>query len=631
MAEKIYALDLNNEEWIAWLAKELKEPKFRADQVCEWLWQKKTFDTEEMTNLSLALREQLAQRIIFALPKLVKKQRSETDGTRKYLWQMRDGNTVESVLMRQNDRMTACVSTQVGCPLQCTFCATGLSGYVRNLSAGEIAAQFLAMEKDVDREINNIVYMGMGEPFLNTEAVLKSVRMLNSPKQRNLGIRHMTISTSGIIPGILALAESGLGVKLAVSLNAADDDLRSSLMPVNHTFPVLELRKAMQEYQKITGNRITIEYALFGGINDGIEEARELVRFLKGIHVFINLIPYNAVDDRYVKPLAEDILTFRNILTTAGFEAEFRQSQGADIDAACGQLRRKTMAGTAVDLEPNIHSVTRTNMSTRDEAKKSTKRTADRIAKRDDTKNTLRSLRTVSTGASADFVPARGTKRRKTNKPETDRYRSGKLKEARPIYRGQGEDTVEQREDRTDSGRTTYNPKDRSSTSRGERPSTYGKTEKPRRFSSEAREKRSSKTYDKRTKVTGQGSGSERRTEKSYGSRDGKPSTYGKTEKPRRFSSEIREERSSKTYGNRTKTAEQGAKSEGRTERSYGSRDGKPSTYGKTEKPRRFSNKSERERGPKDRTDSRTPKTGARKYNSDVKSKKNSKENTKKS
>jgi len=351
MAVKIYALDFDNEEWADWLAKELDQPKFRADQICQWLWQKRTFDAEEMTNLSKTLRDSLSEMVDFDSPMLIREQRSKMDGTRKYLWRLRDGNSVESVLLKQDDRLTACISTQVGCPLQCTFCATGLSGYVRNLTSGEIAGQFLAMEKNLGREINNLVYMGMGEPFLNTEEVLKSVRMLNNPKMRNLGIRHITISTSGIIPGIESLADSGLGVRLAISLHAADDELRSALMPVNQTYPVAELRAAMQEYQKITGNRITVEYALFGGVNDSVDRARELVRYLKGIHVFINLIPFNAVDGRYEKPRSEDVMRFRMVLETAGFETEIRHEQGADIDAACGQLKRKNTSGEPCDLE----------------------------------------------------------------------------------------------------------------------------------------------------------------------------------------------------------------------------------------------------------------------------------------
>ena len=444
MNEKIYALDMSNEEWAAWLTKELNQPKFRADQICGWIWQKRVFDVEEMTNLSVPLREQLEERVDFGAPVLMQEQRSGIDGTRKYLWQLRDGHTVESVLLRQNDRLTACISTQVGCPLQCTFCATGLSGYVRNLSAGEIAGQFLAMEKSLDREINNVVYMGMGEPFLNTESVLKSVRMLNSPKMRNLGIRHITISTSGIIPGIAALAESGLGVRLAVSLHAADDELRSILMPVNQTFPAAELRKAMQEYQAATGDRITIEYALFGGVNDGVVHARDLVRYLKGIHVFVNLIPFNAVDGRYEKPKTEDILRFRTILTTAGFESEIRSEQGADIDAACGQLRRKTMAGDPCALEPKPHSVTNSDMRydggrpRPQRAEQSGNPAQKREYKKRDT-GFSSEKREVTKRPSGGFVDERGARHRKTELPEKERYRSGKMKEARPSYRGQGE------------------------------------------------------------------------------------------------------------------------------------------------------------------------------------------------
>ena len=210
MADKIYALDLDKGEWSQLLDKEFDQPRFRADQICQWIWQKRVFDAAEMTNLSKPLRDALEEKIGFGGPLLIKEQRSQTDGTRKYLWQLSDGQSVESVLMKQGERLTACISTQVGCPLGCTFCATGLSGYVRNLSAGEMAGQFLAMEKAIERDIGNVVYMGMGEPFLNTEAVLKSVRMLNDPGMRNLGIRHIAISTSGIVPGIHELAASGL-------------------------------------------------------------------------------------------------------------------------------------------------------------------------------------------------------------------------------------------------------------------------------------------------------------------------------------------------------------------------------------------------------------------------------------
>jgi len=446
MADKIYALDLDKGEWSQLFDKEFGQPRFRADQICQWIWQKRVFDAEEMTNLSKSLRDALVEKVDFALPLLIKEQRSERDGTRKYLWQLRDGQSVESVLMRQGERLTACISTQVGCPLGCTFCATGLSGYVRNLSAGEIAGQFLAMEKAVGRDIGNLVYMGMGEPFLNTEAVLKSVRMLNDPGMRNLGIRHIAISTSGIVPGILELAGSGLGVRLAVSLHAAEDELRSTLMPVNETFPLDDLRKAMQDYQRITGNRITIEYALFGEVNDSVEHARLLVRYLKGIHVFVNLIPCNSVDGRYQRPAAENILKFRSVLETAGFETEIREELGSDIDAACGQLRRKTKGGEPSILEPAPRTAPG-DKGTKKPSRPPKKETAapkragapSPSVKVADDAGPKRER--VGTKPSGGFVDERGSgrlafdKKRKTDLPPKERYRSGKMKEERPVYR----------------------------------------------------------------------------------------------------------------------------------------------------------------------------------------------------
>lgn len=410
MTEKIYAFDMSNDEWVLWFKDELGQPRFRADQICLWIWQNKVFDAAYMTNFSEELRSELGNRVDFDAPELLKEQHSKIDGTRKYLWKFKDGSTVESVLLNQHDRLTACVSTQVGCPLMCSFCATGLSGYKRNLSAGEIAVQFLAMEKAAGKDISNIVYMGMGEPFLNTEEVLKSIKMLNSPKQRNLGIRHITVSTSGVAPGIIELAESGLGVRLAVSLHTADDELRSELMPINQTYPLSELRSAMTEYQKKTNDRITIEYALFGEVNDTVEAARELVRYLKGIHVYINLIPFNAVDSPFKKPKTEDVLRFRSILTTAGFEADIREERGADIDAACGQLSRKNADGAPAAFKPD----------TVKKEVKQVKYTAHSTAKR----------------ASGGFVEERHSRYRKTDKPQQERYRSGKMKEERPVYRG---------------------------------------------------------------------------------------------------------------------------------------------------------------------------------------------------
>ncbi len=437
---KLYALDMNKTEWTELLEK-LGQPKFRADQLLQWMWEKHVFDVEEMTNLSKALREQLPEEVDFGAPLLVREQRSK-DGTRKFLWQLRDGSTVESVLLKSGARLTACISTQVGCPLGCTFCATGLSGFVRNLSSGEIAGQFLAMEAQLGREISNIVYMGMGEPMLNKDEVFKSVRMLNDEKLRNIGIRRITISTSGIIPGIQALADEGLGTRLAVSLHAVDDELRSRLMPVNERFPLAELREAIKDYQEKTGDRVSIEYTLFGGVNDSVEHARALVRFLKGIHVFINLIPFNAVDERYDMPEAKDILKFKKVLDTAGFENELRREQGADIDAACGQLRRKDAEGTAVALEPRPHSVTKKDG-------RRPKQTADgtppvtgrnrRVSQGAGTNETLKSAAGSGGRKAAKDSDGKQEKRvpRKKLLPEKERYRSGKLKEERPSYKKQ--------------------------------------------------------------------------------------------------------------------------------------------------------------------------------------------------
>jgi len=507
MAEKLYALDLNNEEWISLLTEKLGEPKFRADQICQWLWQKHTFDAEGMTNLSKALREKLPEAVDFGAPILVKEQRSK-DGTRKFLWQVRDGNSIESVLLKQGDRLTACISTQIGCPLACTFCATGLSGFVRNLSAGEIAGQFLAMEKMLGRDINNIVFMGMGEPLLNQEAVFKSIRMLNDPKMRNLGIRHMTLSTSGVIPGINALAESGLGVRLAVSLHAVDNDLRSRLMPVNETYPVSELRKAMQEYQQTTGDRITIEYTLFGGINDSVEHARALVRYLKGIHVYVNLIPFNSVDERYDQPDAQAILKFRTVLETAGFECDIRQEQGGDIDAACGQLRRKTMQGESLGLEPK-HDI-RTTKQFHAEKEEREERAARLRTQRKNTHAPQKSFDNKRAGSkrTGGYIAERGSK--KKDMPEKERYRSGKLKEARPTYIAK-EERTERGEKMTRYGRGRTAPELDEQPKRGSR----GRYTKQREEFSESPKKQTRGKFVKEREELG--GHEERKTKRSFG------------------------------------------------------------------------------------------------------------------
>lgn len=347
------AIEYTYEDWLAFFA-ELGQPAYRAGQLCSWIWKRRVLDPAEMTDFGKTLREQLADSIDFSLPVIERQERAK-DGTRKFLIVMEDGAKVEAALLKQGDRLTACISTQSGCPIGCPFCETGSSGFERNLTRGEIAAQFLVMEKMLGREINNIVFMGMGEPFLNTEAVLDAVRMLNNPKMRELGIRHMVISTAGILPGITALTESGLGARLAVSLHASDDELRDELVPCNTTYPVKELISALHEYQRVTGDRVTIEYALFKGKNDTIEHARQLIRLLHGLHVYINLIPANQNKNGYERSAPETILRFQSVLKSAGFESDIRVERGGDINAACGQLKRSDEQSSGSDENQGRH------------------------------------------------------------------------------------------------------------------------------------------------------------------------------------------------------------------------------------------------------------------------------------
>ena len=331
------AIDLGYEEWVS-LFERMGQPSYRAGQVTNWLWCRGVSDPAGMTNLGKPLREELVRNVDFTVPVVDKEERAR-DGTRKFLVSMRDSVRVETALLKQGDRLTACISTQAGCPVGCPFCVTGGAEFERNLSRGEIAYQMILMERRIGREINNVVLMGMGEPFLNTDESLAAIRMLNDPKLRGLGIRHMTVSTSGIIPGIRALADAGLGVRLAVSLHAVDDDLRDELVPSNTTYPVADLLAAIRDYQERTGDRVTIEYALFKGKNDSLEQARKLVRALRGIHVYINLIPANSGRAGYERSRDEDVLRFQSVLKSAGFESEIRVERGAEINAACGQLK----------------------------------------------------------------------------------------------------------------------------------------------------------------------------------------------------------------------------------------------------------------------------------------------------
>lgn len=332
------ALEKNFDGWAAYFA-EIGEPPYRATQMCGWLWKRGVTDVSAMTDFGKPLRERLAGTLDFTFPEIVKAEKSG-DGTKKFLIETR-GSRIETALIKMGPRMSACVSTQAGCPVGCPFCVTGSEGFERNLTAGEIAYQFVAMEREAGRPIQSVVFMGMGEPFLNTDATLGAIRLLNEPKMRGLGIRHITVSTAGIIPGIEAFASSGLGARLAVSIHAANDELRNKLVPCNANYPLKDLMPALRGYQDATGDRVTIEYALFGGVNDGLDDARGLVRLLHGLHAYVNLIPGNRNPGGYERSSPEAVLRFQSVLKSAGYESEIRTERGGGVDAACGQLKRR--------------------------------------------------------------------------------------------------------------------------------------------------------------------------------------------------------------------------------------------------------------------------------------------------
>ncbi|MDR1977239.1 MAG: 23S rRNA (adenine(2503)-C(2))-methyltransferase RlmN [Synergistaceae bacterium] len=340
------ALSLSYEEWRKLVVEVWKEPRFRADQICGWIYAKKVFDCHAMTNLSKTLRDKLIYESLVKIPIQIKESKSK-DGTRKYLWQLEDGSRIESVLLDHANHTTACISSQAGCPLACAFCATGQAGYVRDLTAGEIVGQFLLMEQRLGRDINNVVFMGMGEPLLNDVNVFKSIGVLNHPKMRNLGGRHITVSTSGVVPGIRDLADFEVPVRLSVSLHAPNDALRNKLMPVNKRYSLASLVEAMRYYKERTGERITIEYVLIDGVNDDPQLAFEMAALLDGLGVYVNVIPYNPIDASVMgsglkRPAEARIKAFCSALTGLSIEFEIRREKGADILAACGQL-----AGTA--------------------------------------------------------------------------------------------------------------------------------------------------------------------------------------------------------------------------------------------------------------------------------------------
>jgi len=318
----------------------IEEAAYRADQIFNWVYKRRALGFSEMTNLPKALRGELSGLLYFPAMEVVEKQVSKDD-TEKFLWKLEDGNQIESVVLRHPGHVTFCISSQVGCALNCSFCATGAGGFSRNLSTGEIVSQVIHMERAIDGPVDNIVFMGMGEPFLNENGVYKAIDILHDPRGRNLGFRHFTISTAGIPEGIKRLADSGMEIRLSVSLHSAKDELRSSLMPVNRMHSLDSLREALVYYQQKTGNRITFEYALISGVNDTARDVAQLIKYLRGIKSFVNIIPMSPVNPNFKRSSDQKVVDFEERLKAVGFESAVRHEKGTDIDAACGQLRQR--------------------------------------------------------------------------------------------------------------------------------------------------------------------------------------------------------------------------------------------------------------------------------------------------
>ncbi len=334
--------------------KELGLPAFRAKQVYGWL-HKGARSYDEMTNLSKELRQTLADAYPFTTPQVVRRQESKKDGTIKYLWQLADGNCVETVLMRYHYGNTVCISTEVGCRMGCAFCASTLGGLVRRLEPEEILDQVLFTQVDSGLPIGHIVLMGIGEPLDNFDNVMRFLELVNSPEGMNISMRHISLSTCGLVPKIRELAQRKLQLTLSVSLHAPNDAIRNTMMPVNKAYPVAELMGACRDYYQATNRRISFEYAMIQGVNDTPAHAKELLKLLRGLPAHMNLIPLNHVEESPLKPSTrEAVQRFQKILEDGGVPATVRRTLGGDIDASCGQLRRNHMKQTSGKPEKEV-------------------------------------------------------------------------------------------------------------------------------------------------------------------------------------------------------------------------------------------------------------------------------------
>lgn len=333
---KDYNLDELKEEMLS-----IGEKSYRAEQIFKWIYVENVTDFNEMTNLSLELREKLKENYTLDIYKIIKKQES-SDGTKKYLFDVLDGNAIETVLMQYKHGYSICVSSQIGCKMGCKFCASTGIAFIRSLTSGEIVEQILAVGRDTGIKISNVVFMGIGEPLDNFDNVIKAIKIINNQKGLNVGARHISISTSGLVPKIYEIADMDLQCTLSISLHATTNEKRSKMMPINNKYSIEELIKACKYYIEKTNKRISFEYALAKDNNDNLDDAKALVKLLKGMLCHVNLIPINKIENgEFDTSTNENVMKFRDYLNNCGIVATIRRELGDDIEAACGQLRRK--------------------------------------------------------------------------------------------------------------------------------------------------------------------------------------------------------------------------------------------------------------------------------------------------
>lgn len=326
---------------------EMGQPRYRAGQVMEWIYDKRVNGFSEMTNLPDNLRSELNKNYLINVLSSVKDNRS-SDTTKKYLYRLQDGRYIETVIIpasvgnqgNRSDRNTLCVSSQVGCAYGCKFCASGLDGFTRNLKAAEITGQIMAVEEETLKKINNVVFMGMGEPLANFRNLMQAIQIINASWGIGIGARHITVSTSGLVPQIRKIAEQPLQIRLAISLHGVSDEVREKIMPVNKKYPIAKLFDALHYYKSKKPQKITFEYILIKDVNDSLEQAKKLSKAARSLNAKVNLIPYNTVDGLdWERPSENTQQDFLNVLTSNGIQSTLRKEKGHDIEAACGQLR----------------------------------------------------------------------------------------------------------------------------------------------------------------------------------------------------------------------------------------------------------------------------------------------------